>query len=153
MVADNQSLPENVRVTSIIEWMETRHLIEPDIINETNVKVKLVKTLFTNNKLLVTFHTQSIKHKDKTCDISSYWVDDKKRRSKITSAKATFPIRGYHEAKMTYDSILKDSSKITFWFRFFRENSNCHYCDCSPCSYETYFSTPPLDINWLKSKQ
>jgi len=145
-VADNQSLPENVRVTSIIEWMETRHLIEPDIISDANVKIKLIKTLFTNNKLLVTFQTQSIKHNDKTCDISSYWIDDKNRRSQTIRSRTLFPIRGGVK-KLTYDPVLKDASSIAFNFTY----CDCSYrCVCTPCGW---FSTPPLDINWLKSKQ
>jgi len=158
---DSQYLPENVLVTSIIEWMETRYLVGPDIIKDANVTLKLIKALFTKNKLLITFHTHSIKQKDKSCKLYSYWIDNKNRRSKDTSSTINFPIRGFNEAKMTYDPILEDSNTITFWFSFCGGTGNyCEHRDCAGCKpcdknnrNNAWFSTPPIDIKWLKSKQ
>jgi len=140
--AEIRSLPENVRVTSIIEWVENRYLVEPDIVKDSNVTVKLVKTVITPDKLLVTFQTKSNDNLDKECRIQSYWVDDKERMSKEIYQNAFFPIRNNSQTSLSYDPLIDDAESLTFNFYFNGE-----------CLPRNWVSTPPIDIKWLKSKQ
>jgi len=140
--AEIKYLPDNVRVTSIIEWMENRYLVEPDIVSDSNVTVKLVKTVITSDKLLITFQTKSNDNLDKECRIESFWVDEKERMSKKISQNAFFPIRNNAQTSLSYDPLIDDAGSLTFNFNFIGE--------CKPNNWVT---TPPIDINWLKAKQ
>jgi len=140
--AEIQTLPDNIQTTSIIEWMEKRCIVEPDIVKDANVTLKIIKTVITSDNLLITYQTSSIDNMDKKCRVQSYWIDDKERMSETISQELFFPIRKSDLKTISYDPIITDASSIVFFFSF---GGNC--------LPNNWFSTPPVDIKWLKSKQ